>query len=75
MVRMLLETDREGNQERGELESRTGFGPELMRCGSGHKGMVMIGIILGTAWLLIVLGCFVLTDVELGRREDDEHSS
>ena len=36
--------------------------------------MAMIRIILGVAWLLLVLGCFLLSDVELGRGDRDEHS-
>ena len=35
----------------------------------------MTSIVLGLAWLSIVLGCLVLAGVELGGQEDDEHSA
>ena len=39
------------------------------------RGKAMTSILLGLAWLSIVLGCLVLTGVELGGQEDDEHSA
>lgn len=38
------------------------------------RGKAMTNILLGLAWLSIVLGCLVLTGSELGGQEDDEHS-